>query len=162
MSLNWNLKKIANSNDLYIPGKADPMGGNFIPVKPGTQEKGKEFLNPITDALIWSCMAVEIGEIKESNVDEFWLRLSIWQRVSGSMCQFAWGGGKQGLTRNDVKRHVGLSCNVITKSRAVFMKKIAEILVRDAYSGKPDPDEKSLLDQYKEKLESKFAEAKGK
>jgi hypothetical protein len=45
-------------------------------------EAGK--MHDALHVLIWITMAIDIGEITEKNVDEFWTRVWIWQKVVGS------------------------------------------------------------------------------
>lgn len=45
-------------------------------------EAGK--MNDALHVLIWITMGIGIGEITEKNVDEFWTRVYIYQRITGS------------------------------------------------------------------------------
>ena len=153
MSLNWNLEKVKNLDKLYIPGKDLDMGG-WAPVKPGTEKEGDTYLNPVTNGLIWVCMSVEMGSITSANAEEFFLRLSIWERVVAPMLVFSKGETRL-FTLADVKRHIGLSVNVTTLKREAFLKKVGEALVRHAQDQKTEGP--SLLDWYKSMLAERFA-----
>ena len=107
MSLNWNLSKIANHETLAW-------------TKDGT-------LNPRTEALIWSTLALDIGRITEKNVDEFWRRLDLYQHSVGALLGNV--NGDIFLTRDDVVAHIGLRVNVTTKSRREWHTRMKSILL---------------------------------
>lgn len=76
----------------------------------------KDNIRPITDSLIFATMAVEMGEITEANAGEFYARVSLWTKYVGPF--FRDGKGEPILIAgSDVVEHIGLSVNVITKTR---------------------------------------------
>lgn len=72
---------------------------------------------PITEALIWATMAVGIGEITEKTADDFYDRLSIYERLFGPLLRQydPKGAPKSFIKREDVLRHIGLKTNVYPK-----------------------------------------------
>lgn len=112
MSLNWNLSKIANHETLAW-------------TKDGT-------MNPRTEALIWSTLALDMGEISAKNVDEFWHRLDLYQHAVGPLMENA--QGPVYFTRDDVVAHTGLKVNVTTKSRSAWHTRLKNILLDRAIS----------------------------
>jgi hypothetical protein len=77
-------------------------------------------INPVTERLIFLTMAVDIGEIKDSNWREFATRM------------FMLGLLDQETTAADVRDHVGLRCNVGDTTKAAFKNKVDKVLRRDA------------------------------
>ena len=77
-------------------------------------------LNQVTEAIIHSCMAIEISAIKPENVEEFYTRYI--------MFNYAIGNNNAGLKLDDFKEHIGLYTNVGTRSWEYFDQKIATIL----------------------------------
>lgn len=91
-------------------------------------------INPVTERLIFMTMAVDIGEIKDSNWREFAVRahmLGLFDECVRPM---------------DIKRHIGLSCNVASISNVQFKTKLDKILRREAdrFIGR---DEKSTIQE---------------
>lgn len=78
---------------------------------------------PITNALIWGTMSVEMSEITEKNWQEFYTRCYMIETIHGSwLCD---GKGKpRPITPEDVKSHIGLATNVTTKSATKFKSSI--------------------------------------
>lgn len=107
MSLNWNLSKIANHETL------------------AWDEAGT--LKPRTEALIWSTMAIDMGEITAKNVNEFWRRLDLYQHEVGALLGNA--NGDIFFTRDDVVAHIGLKTNVTEKSASVWNRRLSQIML---------------------------------
>ena len=99
MSLDWNVGKVKDF---------DKWGW----VK---DEAGEEVLNPLTDRLIWATMAVELGDITEKNADEFYIRLQTLGYRFGSK-------GYATITREDVRKHIGLKTNVSNETRKSWLR----------------------------------------
>lgn len=117
MSLNWDLTKIENYQELcWLP---DP-----------TEENPKQTrLNPVTESLIWATMAVDIGRLTEKNLDEFAYRVFFYERAFQSFMNK--GGEPEYLTYEDIKAHIGLSTNVIDITQSQWMKRIKEVWARE-------------------------------
>jgi hypothetical protein len=97
MALNWNIEKCQNFEEL----KTD-----------------KEW--PVTDILIWATMIVSIGTITEKNYKEFYARLHLVEKLSGSLTSV--NGKENYITLEQVKRRIGLQTNVSTIPRSTFLK----------------------------------------
>lgn len=116
MSLSFDLKKVENSTELW----------------------GEHDVNPVTKAIIFYCPLIQMGEITEKNWQEFYRRVSAWETVFDPLLYN--GDGKVRITAADVKRHIGLTTNVITKSNAHVKKAVWDELMRKA-----DGEVKELL-----------------
>lgn len=115
MSLDWNISKIENLDEVC-----------FIPAPEG--EEGQR-LNPVTEALIWSTLAIDIGRLTEKNVDEFAYRLFFYERL---MDPFLFNQNTpRYITYEEVKNHVGLVTNVMDLSRAKWMKHMTSAIERE-------------------------------
>lgn len=81
------------------------------------------------DALTFACMAIGIGEITESNVEEFYARINLWEKVNGN---YRYIDGKSvPFSRADVRRFIGLRTNVFPKmTDAKFARHIFDTHVR--------------------------------
>ena len=115
MSLNWNVSKIANHKELCYAG---------------------ERLNPITEALIWHCLALGLKGIDAKNVEEFFLRAEFHAKVFGAPLRWlAHERGQKDIERNftlaDIKAHIGLATNVTNETRKAWFKRITEHWFRD-------------------------------
>jgi hypothetical protein len=85
----------------------------------------------VTNALIWLTMGVDLGEINESNVNDFYARIKVWERVCGHLLN---GSSMENpvsapyyITFEDVFRRVGLSANVSDKSLNEWLKRVIKI-----------------------------------
>lgn len=78
----------------------------------------------VTQSVIFATMSVDLGEITEENVAEFYARYLIFNRAVGS---------EPYLTLDHIKWHVGLRVNVITKTRAAWLNKIKKILDQEMF-----------------------------
>ena len=96
MSLNWDITRV----------KGDP--------KEWTPEQ-----NDSTTVIIWATMVIGMGEITEANAQDFWLRLDMYQKVTG--------GWTPAVTPADVRRLIGLRTNVSKETDAAFRRRMAEI-----------------------------------
>lgn len=140
MSLNWNLSKIASRRPT---GKMTPDcddGAHDVPCKvcPKRPEvlvhdaSGAPIPWAVTNALIWVTMAIQMSGITMDNVSEFALRVAIYQRVHGAWLMTAQGQPRP-ITTAEVYAHVGLSTNVSTRGRGMFLKTIGESLARTCW-----------------------------
>jgi hypothetical protein len=123
MSLNWDLSEVKNYEQtcFYEAREDDPNHG---------VTKGDRMLNPVTNALIWATMQVDLPGITEENAPEFFARLRFTELFDGPMLIRAVGeDGKRPdrensyLTEGEVLAHVGLRCNVTKKSRVQWLRR---------------------------------------
>jgi hypothetical protein len=71
-------------------------------------------------ALVWGTMLIDMGEITEGNWKEFYVRVHyIQQHVTPLRSD------KKTIKPADVQRWIGLKTNVITSTRAAFVKRQA-------------------------------------
>jgi hypothetical protein len=80
-------------------------------------------LNPVTDRLVWGCMAIGIGIITEKTYEEWYIRYRVWCWIRHI---------EVGITLADVRAHIGLRTNVFPKeTRNQFNKRHMDGIFRD-------------------------------
>jgi hypothetical protein len=87
-------------------------------------------LHPVTHALIWATMAVDLGEITSKNIDEWMFRLEALELI-GSAIMTRWEGEKpfpHTPARHELQQRIGLRTNVADITRAQFLNKIKAIV----------------------------------
>ena len=115
MSLNWDIRKIENYNEVCFRTNAD----------------GERELRGVTHDLIWLTMAVGMGNITPKNIDEWEFRLQVLSMMPGRQAVEMYAR----LTREVLTQHIGLQTNVFpNETRAKFMSRMAKSLERDAAS----------------------------
>lgn len=150
MSLNWNVKNLAFNP--WVKGVELPMGGWRYATDEDDPKDVGDYLNPITEALIWATLGVEFTPAKEKDLAEFCLRVRMWEKVNGPLISQRSAEAmaralKVGAIREDsfthdgylsyeeLRRHVGLITNVCHCTKAQFAKKLEarmrEDVVRD-------------------------------
>jgi hypothetical protein len=118
MSLDYELGQIENYKEVCYTG-----------------EPGERKMSPVTHALIFITMSVDIGRITEKNYLEFYTRAKFAAALFGSSLMKAdeHGGYKErGITIEDVRAHIGLHTNVADKTRAYFVKRQVDNYFRSA------------------------------
>lgn len=117
MSLNFDLRAIPEEVRTIIAEADSPNSGI---------KKGDKIMAPITNAIIWGCLATGIGEITEKNAVEFWSRLNLWDKINGArVVGPAPEHADYYITLEDVRKHIGLRTNVFPKeSEQVFLRKL--------------------------------------
>ena len=109
MSLNWNVTKC----DQTACWKKD--------------KDGDAFMSTMCEGLIWTTMVVDMGEIKETNADEFLWRMNFLIKHGGAVLPNAGAC----YTEADLKPFIGLSTNVVTKTRKQWLKRVMDNMERD-------------------------------
>ena len=71
-------------------------------------------MKPDTQLLVFATMALDIGEVTEDNVEEWYWRAQFLDALSNEDTYAV-------LTREFVRRHIGLWVNVRTEKRASFI-----------------------------------------
>ena len=99
MALNWNVEECKNYKELVAE---------------------KEW--PITNAMIWATIAIDMGEITEKNYKKFYERLVVNQQLNGAYLTA--NGEAYWMTLEDVKKRIGLYTNAGTKGQAAFSAKV--------------------------------------
>lgn len=130
MSLNWNLtavkswrgtgKMVSKCDDNSHDGGCKRCGER--PQMAAHLPDGSSIPWQITNGLIWSTMALDMGEIDAKG--EFATRLAIYYRL--------FPDGEVKITTAQVQAHVGLRCNVTTRTRGQWLKRMTEIMAREA------------------------------
>jgi hypothetical protein len=115
MSLNWNLSKIKNHDELCW--LKDPLTGEFK-IHPVTHNK---ILNPLTDGIIWYTMVVGIGDLTENTVDEFYARMCFTDALHGPILLTEGGMKGRKVTLDELKAHIGLHTNVAYEKKESFL-----------------------------------------
>ena len=95
--------------------------------------RDREFANAeptVTDAIIWSTMAVGLGKITEENVPEFLARLHFVEALNGP---FLRNGDltPYPITLDILLKFVGLTTNVSNETQLTFMKRHAQGYLRE-------------------------------
>jgi hypothetical protein len=80
------------------------------------------------NTLVWGAMAVDLGRITDSNVEEWVFRL-FYQRDAG-LDYISLGELKPSEVRAMVNRWIGLRTNVLTLTRKQWVKKCADLMER--------------------------------
>jgi hypothetical protein len=125
MSLNWKTNKIENFQTVCFIGEGE-----------------ERRLNPVTEALIWYTMSVDIGQLTDAILDEFYARMMIADRLYGPLYSETYIDGttgqqrlrKRSLTYAELKAHVGLSTNATFKpvARSKWLKQKVDLISSDA------------------------------
>jgi hypothetical protein len=131
MALVWDLTDIANADEVcWLEAPEDmPMQGI---------SKGDVVMNPVTNALIWATMTVDLPGITRENAPEFYTRLRFVERLDGPMLIRAEVDGKRPegeaafITMREIVAHIGLKANVSQKTRSAWLSRFSHDLNRDA------------------------------
>lgn len=111
MSLNWDITRVDEK------------------VAYQTDENGDKIFGPYTNTIISMTFILDMGEITEKNLDEWYFRLELFQDMSGPLLQGPKGNKR--LTIDVVKDFVGLSTNVRTTTKTQFKNKCFRIWEQD-------------------------------
>lgn len=99
-------------------------------------DRGALLWTTATDPLIWYTMSVGMGSITDANAGEFYARLQILELLWGSRPEHR-------INAADVRQHIGLTTNVSTRSRAVWLREQVGRRVdedRRAFADRADTD----------------------
>jgi hypothetical protein len=102
MSLNWQI-------------------GDTEAFKDGSWLNEDGTMTVITNAIIWSTLAVDIGTITDQNLVEFAARVALVEKISGPFVRNG-DGTDHPLTIEELRKHVGLGTNVTTRSFAEWSR----------------------------------------
>ena len=95
----------------------------------------------ITNALIWGTVAVDMGQITNSNVGEFYARIKVWELVTGALVtrnnqeEDTWND--YFLSFADIQKRIGLTTNVSVVSITNWFKRIDRINADNYYKKAP-------------------------
>ena len=151
MGLNWTVAEVENYETVCwekmtaeeaeeagttldeLVNQSSFMGGNWFRPNESDLEKlaaGQDFvkrLRPITNALIWATLSVDLRGITEENHVEFWTRLRLCEKLTGAFMN--WKDPETGkwesrlITFEEVKSHIGLGTNVSPSTWREWMTK---------------------------------------
>jgi hypothetical protein len=118
MSLDWNIKQIRDYIKLYR--------------KIGEGERGYSATQPTftlrseSERIIWLTMIIGMREITEKNWEQFYNRVNFYEKNTDS---HMWKKQKNKLvpmyiTKDQVKKMIGLSTNASTLTKNQFIKKV--------------------------------------
>ena len=85
---------------------------------------------PLTTAIIWASMAIDMGKITKENYKEFYTRTAMWERVFGPFLMMP--QGERRITQQEIERYIGLVTNVRERSSLQFNKKIGSLVREQA------------------------------
>src|SRR4051812_31333649 len=105
MSLEWKIDQIENYKEVCWL-ETDEQNEDGSP---------RVRLNPVTEALIWNTISIDIGTITEDNASEVYARTKILESINGAMLFKA--GKESPIEMEDIRAHIGLWCNVSFKPR---------------------------------------------
>lgn len=117
--------------------------------------KGSEHWHPVTETLIWVCMAVGLPGIHTKYVDKFIARCQALQAISGG--DILAQSGRIHVTEEDIRAHEGLRTNVTFESDAKFYAKLFRIAQEEG-ARKARQQGKSAFDAVAELVENKATE----
>jgi hypothetical protein len=80
-------------------------------------------MHHIAEAIIYSSLAIDLGAVTEKNIDEWFVRLTMLNEI-GLSCR----PDNKKWSRADIERCIGLTTNVISTTRAAFVKKVGKIM----------------------------------
>lgn len=107
MSLNYDLKKVENYQELYNEDKT---------------------MNQLYQVIILSTMNVGIREITKDNYKKFYNRLNVIERICGAFFFDSESNNTLYIQEEDVKRLIGLKTNASNKTKAEFFSTIKRML----------------------------------
>lgn len=113
MGLNWNMEQVADW-EAKCTHPSDP-----------------DRLSPVADAIIWMTLAIDLGEITEKNLAEFWKRTAAYQTLGAPMQTT---DGPVYLTREDIEDFIGLRTNVTNRPSAHFAKRLLTMATDEGLS----------------------------
>ena len=127
MALDWSLNKIKNHETVCWIPCSDDQSSSFDTVR-ATKDDKLERMNPTTTVLIWSTMSLGVSEITKKNVDHFYSRLRMWEKVSGPNFVNE-DNSSNYITYEDVHNHIGLSTNASPIPNLKFLAKMKDYVL---------------------------------
>lgn len=114
MSLDWSISDVKDWESISMK-----------------EENGRE--GTITHALIWGTLSIGLPGITEKNATEFFWRVQVLEREDGAFVRHFDGTTMQDvlLDRADIDRRIGLSTNVSTEARRVWVTRQLKRWQRD-------------------------------
>ena len=110
--------------DWYFPNRASPLEQ----LADTTKERHIERMSPLTHTLVTATMSINLGRITEDNYVDFYTRLCCLEQVYGSLLSSAGQDGQRQprpITLEEVRAHIGLTCNVADTTWFSFSQDLA-------------------------------------
>jgi hypothetical protein len=147
MSLDFRITKIENYNQLYPSLEIDTHDFKGNPTK-------MTKWNPVTEQIVWGCMATGIGELTEKTVDEWYTRYSVWCQING------FANDLKLLPFKHVVQHIGLTTNVFPQeSRTKWLKRIVnDRMDRNIHDNKYNREHNNALYDGSYKIKAKVSQ----
>jgi len=116
MALNWNIGSIRDHETLCFVGEGD-----------------KRKMRGTTETLIYATMFLGMNGITEKNWQEFYFRMSFYERLNGGLRRKWDGEGSEEVvfTADEIKAHIGLGTNATNETSARWKKRMVELWARD-------------------------------
>lgn len=122
MALYWDLSKIKDYEKECFLGEGD-----------------NRTLKPVTHSLVWATMVIGIGNWTEKDIDEVYIRVNQYERMTGPTIYVDDGNRSSSsqlngeldedgyITRDEIRKHIGLSTNVARVTTARWLKRLDRI-----------------------------------
>lgn len=123
MALYWDLSKIKDYEKECFIGEGE-----------------ERVMKPVTNSLIWTTMIIGIGNWTEKDIDEVYIRVNQYERMTGPTIYVDDDGNRFGgnrlngeldkdgyITRDEIRKHIGLSTNVARMTTAQWLKRLDRI-----------------------------------
>lgn len=126
MSLDWSVKNVKDFETRCWVKLEEDMPSRML-------KAGDEIVNPVTETLVWLTVSTGMPEITEANAAEFLARTRIIEAAYGSMLSQRLDSGEIGdrpITAEDVYNHIGLYTNASKTTKADFVKRLYDTLVK--------------------------------
>lgn len=123
MSLNYNISKCENYDELKVFGTFDD-NGRLVPDPNGTSWQ----LQPYVESLVWISMLAGFDKITKDNWSEVFVRVAMVETVIGPYRSTKEGGVY--FTPAEVKRCIGLTTNSQALNKTKFDSYVARMLRR--------------------------------
>jgi len=93
-----------------------------------TKSRLDEVSPGVKQGLVFYTMFVGMGDIKDSNIDEFIARIRFHEKIDGPICST--DGEPYSVPDEDIRKAIGLRTNVGFESRQKFAKRMIDSLWR--------------------------------
>ena len=122
MSLDWDVSNVTDYETVCFEQRYNP-----------DRKQTERMVKPVTNQLVFSTMVIDQSGITETNVEEFAWRLALYQQMFGGLIIEAKDNEfvERFISAEEVRAHIGLRTNVVTQSRASWLKRMAELHYRD-------------------------------
>jgi len=110
MSLNWDATKVENFEEKFYEKCGDEQ-----------RVKGS------AEAMIFSTMFLGINTITEKNVEDFFVRMNMWERTFGNLRTHS-----EKFSLEEIREYIGLHTNASPMTKTQFRKRLFDSLQAEA------------------------------